>query len=202
MGTTKRPRPGGATRLPSRAHGLRLALALMVATFATASVASAQSVANEYEVKAAYLYNFSKFVEWPRTASLSPPDDFPICVLGRDPFGAALDGVVAGTTVDEHAVVVRRIGGTKEAAACRVVFVSASEEPRLAEVLAGLKGYPVLTVSDCAGFSRRGGMIQFVTDGNRVRFEVNVAPAEKVGLTLRSDLLKVALTVRLTQSEH
>jgi hypothetical protein len=155
-----------------------------------------RSSPSEYEVKAAYLYDFGKFVAWP--AKVAASDDFPICVLGQDPFGPTFDATIAGETINGKKVVVNRITKPQDALSCRILFISASEESQLKEILATIDKTSVLTVSDISQFTRRGGMIQFVTDANRVRFEVNVTTAERAGLTLSSQLLKVAINVRKT----
>ena len=155
-----------------------------------------RSSPSEYEVKAAYLYDFGKFVAWP--AKVAASDDFPICVLGQDPFGPTFDATIAGETINGKKVVVNRIAKPQDALSCRILFISASEESQLKEILATLDKTSVLTVSDISQFTRRGGMIQFVIDANRVRFEVNVTTAERSGLALSSQLLKVAISVRKT----
>lgn len=149
----------------------------------------------EYEVKAAYLYNFGKFVEWPAEA-VAVDDSFPICVLGRDPFGASFDATVAGESINGKKVVVRRIAKAQDALACRILFISNSEESQLKEIMAALDKASVLTVSDIPQFARRGGMIQFVVEANRVRFEVNLTMADRAGLILSSELLKVAISIK------
>jgi hypothetical protein len=151
---------------------------------------------SEYQVKATYLYNFARFVEWPATAAATKSDSFAICVLGQDPFGPALDAIVAGETIDGKPVLAKRISKPKDAVSCRVLYISSSEISRLREDLAPLDKAGVLTVSDIPQFSQRGGMIEFVLDGNKIRFEVNLASAEGAGLSLSSELLKVAVTVR------
>ena len=148
---------------------------------------------SEYQVKAAYLYNFGKFVEWPSGVASSQVS---ICVLGQDPFGPALDAVLAGERIQGKSVVPRRISKAQEAPGCEILFISSSEERRLSDVLKAVDNVAVLTVSDISTFSRLGGMIQFVLEGKRVRFEVNLAPVQEAGLSLSSQLLKVALTVR------
>ena len=153
-----------------------------------------RSSPSEYEVKAAYLYDFGKFVTWPANAATG--DGFPICVLGEDPFGATFDATIAGENINGKKVVVNRIAKPQEAVSCRILFISASEEKQLKDILSTLDKTSVLTVSDISQFTRRGGMIQFVIDANRVRFEVNVATAQRAGLTLSSQLLKVAINVR------
>jgi hypothetical protein len=150
----------------------------------------------EYEVKATYLYNFSRFVEWPATAVWAKGASFEICVLGQDPFGAALNAILANETIAGKSVVARTIVGPEDVANCRVVFISSSEDRRLKQILATLGDASVLTVSDLPEFTRRGGMVQFVLEDNRVRFEVNLATAQHAGLTLSSELLKVAVNVK------
>jgi hypothetical protein len=151
---------------------------------------------NEYEVKATYLYNFSRFVEWPAAVLQARSDSFAICVLGEDPFGAALKATVAQETVAGKSVVTKQVPAAQDAMNCRVLFISSSEEKRLKEILASLGTASVLTVSDLPKFAQRGGMVQFVLEGNKVRFEVNSAVAQRAGLTLSSELLKVAVNVR------
>ncbi len=145
-------------------------------------------------MKAAYLYNFGRFVGWPSAPAKG--DAFTICVLGQDPFGSSLDSTVAGQTIDGQNVSARRVSKAQDALHCRILFISMAEESSLKETLAALGKSSVLTVSDMSQFTRRGGMIQFSFEGNRVRFEVNLAAAERAGLTLSSQLLKLALAVK------
>jgi hypothetical protein len=153
-----------------------------------------QARPSDYQVKAVYLYNFGKFVSWP--AAVSGSESFPICVIGQDPFGNVLDATLSGETIGGKAVVVRRLSRLPEVAACRVLFISSSEAGRLREIFAAINKAGVLTVSDIPGFSQRGGMIQFVLQGSKVRFEVDLKAAEDAGLTVSSELLKVAINVR------
>jgi hypothetical protein len=169
--------------------------AALFAALAIAPCVHAQRAATEYEVKAAYLYNFGKFVAWPDKSAAKVGEHFEICVLGEDPFGMALDTAVTGETIGGKGVAIKRISKPQDVGHCRVVFISASEAARLSEILATLDKASVLTVSDMPEFSQRGGMIEFVLDGNRVRFEVNVTNAEDAGLNLSAALLKVAVRV-------
>ena len=171
-----------------------LAIGISSAFLGPSCLHAQRSNPSEYEVKAAYLYDFGKFVAWP--ANVPTADDFSICVLGEDPFGASFDATIAGETINGKKVVVNRIVKPQEAMSCRILFISVSEESQLKEILATLDKRSVLTVSEISQFTRRGGMIQFVIDANRVRFEVNVASAQRAGLTLSSQLLKVAISVR------
>jgi hypothetical protein len=149
----------------------------------------------QYDVEAVYLYQFGRFVQWPAQLSV-PSDSFPICVLGRDPFGNILDSTIAGENINQVQLRADRITALDDAKHCRILYISPSEDARLGAVLDSLQTEPVLTVSDAPDFVSRGGMIQFVLQDNRVRFEINVAIAQKAGLSVSSQLLKVAASVR------
>jgi len=162
----------------------------------TASLAAEQPKPTDYQVKAAYLYNFGKFISWPNQPEAASGSDFHICVLGQDPFGAALDTTLRGQTLNGKNVTARRLVRDQDVADRAVLFISSSEEDQLRKILAALDMTPVLTVSDMPEFSRVGVMIEFVLSENRVRFVVNVAAAERSGLNMNSQLLKVAVRVR------
>jgi hypothetical protein len=170
---------------------------IVILAFLHISVVNAQQPrVSEYQVKATYLYNFGRFVQWPPNSTTAKGDSFSICVLGHDPFGPTLDSTLAGETLDGKPLAVKRISTPQDARVCRILFVSSTEEHHLKEILAAIDQAGVLTVSDIPGFSRRGGMIQFVMEGDRVRFEINLATAESAKLVLSSELLKVAAAVR------
>lgn len=175
---------------------LRAAAVLAAIAFAPFVALGQQDRPSEYQVKAVYLFNFSRFVSWPPRQAGDASGPFAICVIGKDPFGPVLDATVTGENIAGKVVVARRLAQVAQATSCRVLFISSSEESRLKDILAALDKASVLTVSDIAHFTDRGGMIQFVLQGDRVRFEVNLASTADAGLTLSSDLLKVAVTVR------
>jgi hypothetical protein len=150
----------------------------------------------DYDVKAAYLYNFGRFVEWPAEVTAAQSGHFTVCVLGQDPFGPTLDTTLAGETIRGKSVVAKRILSPQESDDCRIVFLGPVEGARLKKIVAELDKKAVLTVSDMPQFAQLGGMIQFVLEGKRVRFEVNLTATQRAGLTLSSELLKVATTVR------
>lgn len=155
-----------------------------------------QAKPGEYQIKAAYLYNFSRFVDWPAQNAWAKSEPFAICILGKDPFGPALDATLSGANAQGRSLVAKRISTPADALSCQILFVASSEEGRLKEILGVLEKKSVLTVSDISKFSERGGMIQFVLQGDKVRFEVNLSNATDAGLVLGSDLLKVAVAVR------
>jgi uncharacterized protein DUF4154 len=150
----------------------------------------------DYAVKAVYLLNFGRFTTWPTATGGPDANSFSLCILGRDPFGPTLDATVATELIDHKAVVTRRVSGAGDTAGCRILFVSASEDHQLKPILQAIDKASVLTVSDVPHFVERGGMIQFVMENNKVRFEINLAAAERVGLILSSELLRVAVSVK------
>lgn len=176
--------------LRSPRHGRALRGLALVLALAGAAFAPAQST-REYDLKAVFLYNFATFIEWPEEAFAGPDDPFVIGVLGVDPFGAALDEVVAGERVKHRRLTVRRLATLTEARACHILFISSSERERLREVLREVSGRPILTVADSPRFIDAGGMIGFAT-GTRVRLHVNATAARQAGLTISSKLLRVA----------
>jgi len=154
--------------------------------------ASAADSPTEYQVKAAFLLNFTKFVDWPAGEFAAPESPLNICIEGGDPFGTFLDQIVAGEAVDGHKLVVSRVT-RHPSTACQVIFISSAEKDRAALVQA--LGPGVLTVSDGEDFSRDGGIVAFVIDNRRVRFDINQSAAEKAGLKISSKLLTVARSV-------
>lgn len=155
---------------------------------------------SEYQVKAVYLYNFGKFVHWPEAVPESKNESFAICILGQNPFGSSLSATVTGETINGTHVVATQVSKPEEAMNCRILFISSSEAARLKQILSTLDRSSVLTVSDLPQFSQHGGMVEFVVDGNKVRFEVNLGPVEHAGLAFSSELLKLAANVRKSGS--
>ena len=145
----------------------------------------------EYEVKAAFLLNFTRFVEWPGLVDTGDAP-FSICILGDDPFGPVLDRIVEGESVNGRRLAIRRIG-RPHLNSCQVVFF-AGHEKDTAKILAGLSP-GVLTIGDGAAFLREGGMIAFVLENRRVRFDINQSAAAKAGIRISSKLLSVARSV-------
>ena len=148
----------------------------------------------EYLIKAAILYNFAKFTRWPDTAFADAQAPLRLCVLGADPFGDAL-ATVEGKRVGQRTLRTVHITRTGEAKGCHLLFVSASEEPHLQQILGAVDGQPMLTVADWPGFANAGGVINLKTVQDRSRFEVNVAAAERAGLKLSAKLLRLASVV-------
>jgi len=177
-------------------------LALLLAGFAAsaapapapaaATSSATPAVANEYQLKAVFLFNFTKYVEWPATAFADPQAPFVIGVVGDDPFGAALDDTVRGEKVNGRALVVRRYGPKDEIKDCQILFIAATEAARLEQITAGLKGRNVLTVGDTDQFTDHGGMIWLVMENNKIRLKINLDAAKAAKLTINSNLLRAA----------
>jgi hypothetical protein len=176
------------------AGGLLLAV-LFVLTASSAPAPAAgpsQSGPSQSDVQSIYLYNFAKFVRWPAGR---PGPTLNICIAGQQVYADTLTKVVAGEQVDGHALAVRAIERTEDAAGCDILFIDISARDRLDGLVAATAGKPILTVSDIPGFLDRGGMIQFVLKDSRVRFSVDLRPVARSGISLSSELLKVAVTV-------
>jgi hypothetical protein len=149
----------------------------------------------EHEVKAAYLYNFLKFVEWPNDRGAESRGPFCIAVVGTDPFGPVLDRTVASKEVLGRPVIIRRVGEPKSASGCQVVFIGRLHNAATGSILRALVGTGALTVGDEPGFAQRGGMVNFVLDEDSVGFEINPVAAAREGLTLSPRLLQLATIV-------
>jgi hypothetical protein len=151
---------------------------------------------NEYEVKAAFLYNFAKFVEWPSNAGADPNSPMIIGILGRDPFGGEIDRAIEGKSVNGHRLTIKRFSTIDSYQYCHILFVSSSEKSNLARILAAVASNSVLTVSETDRFAYIGGIINFITIENRIRFEINQAAAARAGLKISSKLLSLGRVVR------
>jgi len=147
---------------------------------------------SEYQLKAAYLFNFAKFVEWPTGAFAQATSPMVIGVLGDNPFGGDLERTIHGKSINDHPMQVRAVQSLGDAKQCHILFISPSEKKRLPEIVAALRGVPVLTVGESEGFPEAGGMINFVLEGNKIRFQINNDAARNAGLKISSKLLSLA----------
>lgn len=161
---------------------------LLLATIIALRSAAATPTA-AVEVKAVFLFNFTKFVEWPAGAFASARSPIVICVLGADPFDGALERAVAGEIVNGRPIEIRRFKSTADTPACHILYISGTIEERVTEVLGRLRRAPILTVADMDGFAARGGAVQFRSDGGRLRFEIRREAAESAGLKVDARVL-------------
>jgi hypothetical protein len=155
----------------------------------------ARAQSREYQIKAAFLGNFIQFVTWPTNAFTSQSAPFCVGVLGDDPFGSALEQTVQGETADHHKIIVRRCQRMGDCKDCQMIFVCRSQEKNFGAILDALASSPVLTVSDMRGFGRRGGIISFYLEGNKVRFEINLMAAQRDKLKISAQLLNLGKIV-------
>lgn len=149
----------------------------------------------EYQLKAAFLWNFAKFIEWPTNAFASDSAPFVIGVListSGNPFGNDLENTLKGKLIDAHPIVIKEIRETPEATNCHILFVSPSEKGRWPELFRHLQSNPVLTVSEAPRFTDSGGMINFVIEDNKIHFQINDNAAKAAGLKISSKLLRLA----------
>lgn len=182
---------GIATRM------LRWLLALLVLVSSVGPI-SAQPAVPEYKLKAVFLFRFTDYVTWP-SGALADNRPFVIGIYGSDPFGSFLDETVRGETVKGHAVEVRRLRSLDEITSCHMLYLSTSAANRESEVLARVRGRPILTVSDIPDFASRGGMIRFLKNGNRIGFRINNGAAKEAGLSISAKLLQMAQIVSTTK---
>ena len=175
----------GAQRFGGLARWLCLGLLLIP------SLSDAQAI-DEYEVKAAFLYNFTKFVEWPKNDS----DAFSICILGDDPFGPTIDQLVKGKTVNGKKLSVRRLKEAVEAKQCQIVYVRAEEKNKAAQLIEAVQKMPILTVGERGGFGKIGGLVYLSMMDDHVGVGINAPAAEAAGLKVSAKLLSLAKTFK------
>ena len=153
--------------------------------------ARAQNDSLEYAIKAAYLFKFTPFVDWPPSAFAAPTGPFNVCILGADPFGGALDDALKGHQVGEHPVRVRRLQGLDGAEECQILYLGALRAQPAVAALNKVRGAPVLTVTE-QGQGVRGGVVQFVIRDGHVRFTIDAAAATANRVTISAKLLSLA----------
>jgi hypothetical protein len=156
------------------------------------SAGARAQVTDQYRVKAAFLYNFAKFVEWPPQSFQAPSVPFVIGVVGKNPFGNALVEAVAGKTLAGQPFQVREVTDPQQAADCQILFVSASERKHLKPLLDAIENCGVLTVGETENFAAEGGIINFKIEGGSIRFQINLAAARKQQLRISAKLLSLA----------
>jgi hypothetical protein len=172
-----------------------VALGLIVALHICNAAGPPDQAFDEYQVKAAFLYNFAKFVQWPPEVFQSSSAPLAICILGQDPFGRSLEDTVVGREIDGRSLAVRHISSVKQVAGCQVLFIGAAEYKRSPPMLADIRTPGVLTIGDSDASGADGVVINFKLDGGKVRFEINVEAAEREKLRISSRLLSLAQIV-------
>ncbi|RYY29852.1 MAG: YfiR family protein [Chitinophagaceae bacterium] len=171
-----------------KAGVLAFVLVLLASNFASAQ----KITSGEYNIKAAFIYNFTRFIEWPDSAFAAPLSPFVIGVMGRDPFGARLEAVMNGETVKGRPIRIKRFTSESQAAGCHIIFVSASAPTDVKKFCEKLRGKPVLTVSDIPDFDKDGGMIKLSMSENKITLTIDTAATKASTLDISSKLLRLA----------
>jgi YfiR/HmsC-like len=185
----------------SRIRKLLVATLMLMSILTQCPPSLSQATSGEGQVKAAFLYNFAQFIQWPSQAFAERDTPFTICATG-DPFEGVLEKTVEGKRLNGRRMVVRRMTPTDNMQGCHLVYIGRLESRRTTEVIKATdhifaaEGVPILTVGDSEDFINAGGMIRFTEIGDRVRFEINPEAAERVSLRLSSRLLRLADVVR------
>jgi hypothetical protein len=160
----------------------------------------AQTADEEYRVKAAFIFHFAQLVDWPEEKATGTDNSLVLCTLGEDPFQGVLEGTVAGKAIGNRTLRVRHLGESQEMQACQIVFLGRAQSKHIPMLVSSLHNAPVLTVGETAGFLEAGGMIDFLLENKKLRFEVNLAAAESADLKIGSRLL--VLAQRVVEESH
>jgi hypothetical protein len=168
------------------------ALAFATVIWFSGGPLSVAQTASEYQVKAAYLYNFAKFVEWPGRDFANPTAPITLCVLNDQAFGSELNRIVKDKTIAGHPVSVVPVQTTEQSRSCHILFINSAQDTQARHIIEVLRNTSVLTVGETKGFVENGGIINFVLQDERVQFQVNHKAAKQAGLSISSRLLAVA----------
>lgn len=191
------------TRCRARWRGLRSAwhrwgcIGLAAVLGVIFQPAAAADTLKEYDVKAALLYNFTQFIEWPAAAFAKADDPLVIGIIGKNPFGVTLESLVAHEHAVGHRIVVQQCRTMAEAGRCHLLFVSSTERDELPQILEGLRGQPILTVAEFDGFIAKGGMVRLYRNSeHKIRMRINPDAVHAAGLSISSKLLRVAEVIQ------
>jgi hypothetical protein len=174
-----------------KSRGRSLALLCGLLLFIALGSGEVRAQSKEYQLKAAFLFNFAQFVQWPSASFANGNAPFCIGILGDDPFGGALEETIQGETIDNRRLKVQHAQNFEDLQDCQLIFISRSQQGRLAEIFSKLDSKPILTVSEIDRFAQSGGDINFYLQGGKVRFEINPGSARRVGLKISSQLLNL-----------
>lgn len=152
-------------------------------------------ITNEYKLKAAFLYNFTRFVEWPDQAFPNTAAPIVIGIIGEDPFGSFLDDLISNEKIGNRSIIVRRFAEAKDIADCQLLYITYLQTEKIAAVLSMVSNKGVLTINDIPAFTGMGGIVQFYTEKNKIRMMINNAAAKRAGLNISTKLLSVAKVV-------
>jgi hypothetical protein len=187
-------RPGFSSLLARRRVSPLLVLLLLLAPAASSFAADPQTL-TEYQIKAGFFFNFTRFVDWPESAFVTASSPILVCVLGETPLTDLVTDVALGKVVNGRAVSIRRVKASDDLRRCNLLFISAEEDRHTAEILASVKKTNTLTVGETPGFAQAGGMINFSVQENRVKLELNLEATTRAGLKVNSKLIAVSRLV-------
>lgn len=180
---------------PSKRLLARFLLVLLAGLVSPCLTLGQSEVSQEYQVKAAFLYNFAKFVDWPSAAFANDKAPITVCIYGKDPFGATLDDTVRSKTIGARGFVVRRPKSPKDMAGCQIAYLGGSAGDQLRDFLSIVDSSNVLSVGEDPHFADQGGDIQFVMEDGKIRFLINVDSVNRAGFKMSSKLLALAKLV-------
>jgi hypothetical protein len=189
---TRRLPPRGESTRAIRRAAAAVILAMLLPAVGRGAVQPQRTAAQEYDLKAAFLFNFAQFVEWPAEAFAQGDTPIVIGILGDDPFGNSLDEIVEGETIRNHPLVVRRYHSIEQVDTCHILFISSSNEGHLEHVLKTLGRRSILTVGETKDFTSHSGMIGFEVSQRHLRLRINLGAAQDARLTISSKLLRQA----------
>ncbi len=164
--------------------------------FGALCVSAQISTTREYQIKAAFLFNFTQFVEWPSQSFSTPQSNAVIGILGPNPFGNYLEETITGESINKHPLVIRHFNSVDDIINCQVLFINIQDKGQLQTIIEKLKGKNILTISDANGFSKLGGMIRLYTKDDKINMQVNLEAAKAENLIISSKLLKLAEIVK------
>ena len=196
MGSPAKPRETGLSMSTSLRRLTMVTLCFLNLSIGTLDTrAQAQEPKAEYQLKAAFLYNFAKFVEWPAETFPAMNTPFTICALGNDPFGSSLDAI-AGKTVRDRTIIIKRIRSAAAINGCQILYVSPNELPQTTDLLRSLQKAPVLTVCDMDACAETGLMLNMRMAENRVQLDMNLDAVQRTPLKVSSQLIKLTRIVK------
>jgi hypothetical protein len=161
-------------------------------------ISQAAPAAQEYQIKAVFLFNFVSFITWPANSFKQESDPFRVCIFGEDPFGTVLDLTIENHTVEGREMKILRLKDLPTIRNCQILFISDSEQARQKDILKTIRALPILSVGDSENFIQQGGMIKFFSHNNKIRLGVNPDALETVGLKANANLLNLAIIERAT----
>jgi hypothetical protein len=195
LGALRKRESGVRPRRVRRRRLVATLLAALVSWAGASAVLAQQNASSEYQIKAAFLFHFAQFVEWPPDAFKDADSPLTYCTMGEDALSGALDQSLSGKTIGARSLRVQHLKPSQPAQTCQVLFVGALETRKLSEIMASVSGRPILTVGDSEHFAADGGVIGLVVEANKIRFEINLEAAEKANLKISARLLALAKAV-------